>query len=449
MLAAAYCFLSLKEKEKENNITVQKLSALLGQEYTEEEIEEFLNFIQKRHNRAQRLLKDVVFSCKEMMQVPRSSVLGFTCPDTDAELKGKLRELHAEINGNLVFRVYETPGVTLFSLVDGHPILTLDLKTKGQGHVVFSNEISNEISKRILVDQDNQEIVPVVTNHTPYYLNFGIAERGSNINEINVLPPYEQYEIPADQRTGRSIILSSILSKQGNRITVAEDEKKKPSEREGLYWKVTVQTESPPRWKESKETIWRCVPFVLHKRPVKDPDFPDDEKDDSEGEEEEEKDRGEQEQNMDRNCNLEAHKEEESDIGMDDMDDDDEDVVLSEEEYTVSLPPDSENIPQSMVGTSHTACMKPGKSVVVNSKRCDKDFHTPVSQTCSLSLSVQPKLQLLKDQVAYKASWETGVVHADWKDRLFLLLFHLLITLFNYCLRNSIYTLSKLDLFLF
>jgi len=432
MLASAYCFLLLKEKK--NDISLEKLSLLLGKEYNKQEAERFLQCMNMKHRSKQELLKQVISLQKELAVLPPSYLTGFVRPDTQGELEGKLRELHAEINGDMVFRVYETCGITLFSLMDGHPILSMHLKTQdSKTTVVFSNDPS---CKRILIDKDNQEIRPVVTNLTSYHLHFEISENGSSLNEINVLKPYQQYEIPADRRTGRSMILSSVRisgpsKKKKIKLTVAEDEKKKESERKGLYWKVSVwvESDSPAKWKESNQTVWKCVPFVVYRRPSTDKDVPFEEKQeeddlssDSYWNEDSSK-----EASTTSIWNLpkggksrdeeECEKEEEEEEYCDDDEDDSFAGGLFDEEPNMPLPPPIlEKVSDLTISSSQVAQMKSGSSVQVNSKNCEIDFNPISCEICSLSLSVQPKLQLLKNQLEYTPSSVTGVVHQDWKE---------------------------------
>ena len=106
--------------------------------------------------------------------------------------------------------------------------------------------------------------------HTPHRVNEVDPGPAYGINQVNELRPGRGYKIECDQRTGRQMVLSgrTKVTADGHTVKQTVDEAEQKTEREGLYFYLSVvAANSCPDLvaKFAEGTVWKCVSHFVRR----------------------------------------------------------------------------------------------------------------------------------------------------------------------------------------
>eukprot|EP00579_Thalassiosira_antarctica_P021002 CAMPEP_0201961736 /NCGR_PEP_ID=MMETSP0904-20121228/8112_1 /ASSEMBLY_ACC=CAM_ASM_000553 /TAXON_ID=420261 /ORGANISM="Thalassiosira antarctica, Strain CCMP982" /LENGTH=434 /DNA_ID=CAMNT_0048507981 /DNA_START=78 /DNA_END=1382 /DNA_ORIENTATION=+ len=184
--------------------------------------------------------------------------------------------------------------MVLFSRQSRTPLAALTLKAKDIGCLSMltgrpSPKDATQPHFQGLLNMPDQSFSFVITNlsddgmlnfnilHTPHRVSEVDPGPSYGINEVNELHPNQSYEIEADQRTNRAMVLMGKteekfdpISKQKKVVplTVDRSESAKDKTKEGLYFHLSVVPDnaSPTLVKKFKEgTVWKAVSGFVRK----------------------------------------------------------------------------------------------------------------------------------------------------------------------------------------
>jgi len=107
--------------------------------------------------------------------------------------------------------------------------------------------------------------------HIPHRVSEVDPGPAYGINKVNELQPGQSYTIPADQRTGRVMILSGLTNtnqSDGKTEQVSVKDAESTPQRQGLYFYLSVVpqqgvTSLVDKFKEG--TKWECVPYIVRR----------------------------------------------------------------------------------------------------------------------------------------------------------------------------------------
>lgn len=197
------------------------------------------------------------------------------------------------VQGNRVdYAIYKplVSSMILFSRPTGTPLAAVGLRA-------YNNTAQSVISKRYtpgpadfqgMLNADNRRFEIIISNLTDLGVvkidlmnnNTAVDETDPGaakgaLNQVNELHEMQSTSIRADQKDSRALILSSISTSGGQKVTVGQDEKSASvggSKPEGVYYYIAVTPNvSYPKLVELfKDTYWDVVDFLVvpHERPA-------------------------------------------------------------------------------------------------------------------------------------------------------------------------------------
>lgn len=196
------------------------------------------------------------------------------------------------------FLMYQSQAnsMILFSVTTGKPLVALTFSTRNDPEsaretLIFPSSIDSRpaVEHRTqnfqgLIKKDKQEIALILTNITEYHIRFNIVNNGRNINQINVLGPYQTYKVESDhQYDNTSIILESVKEIQADgsekKLSVKQDidrAKATSSSPKGTFLDIDVFPPLITDIQKAKEietifstTKWKCVDYFLIEEPLR------------------------------------------------------------------------------------------------------------------------------------------------------------------------------------
>ena len=324
---------------------------------------------------------------------------------------GVLKEVWSEINARQVFRIYETPAsvVTLFSRVDGSPLMLFELSTPstakimaGLGESPPGLDTQGAPLVRFLLDRDQQTLLPRVHNLTATSLHFLLSREGKVFNQVNFIRPLRSYMIPADQNTGKEMVLQIIRQddKTGKSTEITTQDDEKNAKLRGLYWQLVVHPAKDGSNHLWKETSWRCRRFFITQENANYEDYPlEDEKMDD-GEEDDDEGDGE------------------NDYGFSLFDNDEEEIEQVDDEKSKIILPQERTIDTAVVQKSKVCHVTSGQDVTVNSIHNSTKINYELGANCFLHLAVNDKLTVPSPSPLNYHTILSEYLEKKWKDEL-------------------------------
>jgi len=164
----------------------------------------------------------------------------------------------------LIFHAQD-PGV--MSLLTGRPAPPGSTEPHFQGLL----NMPEQVFRFTIANLSNEGFINFNILHTPHRVNEVDPGPAYGINEVNELRQNQAYTIPADQRTGRAMVLSGLtkINSAGQQVAVSVDESESKAEKkEGLYFYLSVvASNSSPSLvaKFAEGTVWKCTDHFVRK----------------------------------------------------------------------------------------------------------------------------------------------------------------------------------------
>ncbi len=225
----------------------------------------------------------------------------------------------SDVENSHAYQCYEltTPGLVLFDITTGQPLVALQVRCKDDSTKVSSDKprqkgqtllfpyqplvstanassSSSSVSASAsssshhfqqIVNQDNQEVDFVFTNFdVSSSVNFAMLnKKGEAIHRVNVAGPNSSLVIPSDaSNDDMNFVLKTIQRQVRNAVTQEMEEKavtvdqdeqetvaKTKKDKEGLEYTITVMPQANPDFvKQFEQTEWRAVSqVVVYRKP--------------------------------------------------------------------------------------------------------------------------------------------------------------------------------------